>query len=216
MARRRTAHLPSVAFQRVWRISPEAAARRLKCVPRTVRKWSKELGIDVERGITSDGYAKLKERANRRRPRQSPSPAMSEREALRSEKRRSEQDSLLAELTEPRERRRYSRREMLSLKRRLKRAGFTSRTGRPGANERAVLPALVAVTGMSRRRVQQILETPKPEPEPTEKALKKMQAAARAARGLLQDDERADAQELLRYVTRVEAKLRKLEQRGTR
>lgn len=75
----------------------------------------------------------------------------------------SPQKALQVEVAENEHRRDYTRSEVLAIAERLKQAGFEELKGRPKKGQKALIPALTAVVGKSRRQVFRLLEEPKEE-----------------------------------------------------
>ena len=71
--------------------------------------------------------------------------------------------ALNIEIAENEIRRDYSRDEVLAIAERLKQAGFEELKGRPKKGQKPLMPALAAVVGKSKRRIQQMMEEPKDE-----------------------------------------------------
>lgn len=75
----------------------------------------------------------------------------------------SPEKALNVEIAENEIRRDYSRDEVLAIAERLKQAGFEELKGRPKKGQKPLMPALAAVVGKSKRRIQQMMEEPKDE-----------------------------------------------------
>ena len=75
----------------------------------------------------------------------------------------SPEKALNVEIAENEIRRDYSKDEVLAIAERLKQAGFEELKGRPKKGQKPLMPALAAVVGKSKRRIQQMIEEPKDE-----------------------------------------------------
>ena len=73
----------------------------------------------------------------------------------------SPEKALQVEIAENEHRRDYTRDEVMGIIERLKQAGFEELKGRPKKGQKALMPALTAIVGKSRRQVFRILEEPK-------------------------------------------------------